>query len=166
MNKQKVPPVVCVVGWSGSGKTTLVTGLVRELKKKGYRVGTVKHHHGDIELDQQGKDTWHHARAGADTVALAGATGFFLYKKRRESSVLNEIAALMSEVDIIIAEGFKAEDKPKIEVCWRNTGQKPAITGGELLAVVGDNAAKGIPTFKPDDIIELAVFLEEHFLVS
>ena len=65
-------PLVCVVGRSKSGKTTLLEKLIRELKNRGYRIGTIKHHsHPGIEMDKPGKDTWRHARAGRDHVVIA-----------------------------------------------------------------------------------------------
>ena len=54
-------PIVCVVGTSGVGKTHVMKGLVAELKKRGYRVATVKHSPHHIDLDVEGKDSWEHA---------------------------------------------------------------------------------------------------------
>ena len=68
------PPIISVVGKSRSGKTGLVESLIRGLKKKGYKVGTVKHHfHGDFDIDHEGKDSWRHSNAGADTVVIASS---------------------------------------------------------------------------------------------
>jgi molybdopterin-guanine dinucleotide biosynthesis protein B len=59
--------VISVAGRSGAGRTTLLEKLISELKRRGYRVATVKHHaHAGLEVDQPGKDTWRHARAGSE----------------------------------------------------------------------------------------------------
>lgn len=165
MQTPNIPPVVSIVGWSNSGKTTFLEQLVRELKRRGYRVGTVKHHHGDINLDRPGKDTWRHARAGADAVALAGTSGFVLFKKWESNEGLDEIARLMLEMDIIITEGFKSENKPKIEVRRREINREPAAPREELIALVGEaGAGEGVPCFNSGDFSGVADLLEKLFL--
>jgi molybdopterin-guanine dinucleotide biosynthesis protein B len=57
--KADAPPVVCIIGRKNSGKTELTVALGAELKRRGYRVMTVKHGHG-FQLDQPGKDSWRH----------------------------------------------------------------------------------------------------------
>ncbi|MBW2739455.1 MAG: molybdopterin-guanine dinucleotide biosynthesis protein MobB, partial [Deltaproteobacteria bacterium] len=39
----KKTPIICIVGKSESGKTTLIEKLIPELKKRGYRIGSIKH---------------------------------------------------------------------------------------------------------------------------
>ena len=56
--------VVHIVGKSGAGKTRLVTRLVRELRRRGYSVGTVKHASHGFDPDRRGKDSWRHFAAG------------------------------------------------------------------------------------------------------
>lgn len=57
-NQTPPTPLICVVGSSGSRKTTLVDTLVTDLTKRGYSVGTIKHHsHDDFDIAHEGKDT-------------------------------------------------------------------------------------------------------------
>jgi ABC-type antimicrobial peptide transport system ATPase subunit len=56
--------IIGLAGWSGSGKTTLVTKVISVLVKRGLKVATVKHAHHDFDIDQPGKDSWLHRRAG------------------------------------------------------------------------------------------------------
>ena len=42
------PKVLLIVGYKKVGKTTLIERLIPELSRRGYRVGTVKHHHSDF----------------------------------------------------------------------------------------------------------------------
>ena len=59
-------PVVTVIGKSGSGKITLMEKLIFEMKGRGFKIGTLKHHfHAGFEVDQPGRDSWRHARAGS-----------------------------------------------------------------------------------------------------
>ena len=62
-----VPPVVSIIGKPDCGKTTLLEKLIPELTNQGYRVGTIKHHVHEFEMDKPGKDTWKHKQAGRPT---------------------------------------------------------------------------------------------------
>src|SRR4051794_23754302 len=62
-----------LAGWSGSGKTTLMRALVPELIRRGVTVSTIKHAHHSFDVDQPGKDSYEHRRAGATEVLVASA---------------------------------------------------------------------------------------------
>ena len=62
--------VIGVAGWKNSGKTTLIVRLVTELRRRGYRVATVKHAHHDFDIDKPGADSFRHRQAGAMEVAI------------------------------------------------------------------------------------------------
>jgi molybdopterin-guanine dinucleotide biosynthesis protein B len=62
-------PVVAVVGASGSGKTTVLESLIPEFRRRGRRVGAVKHTHHSFDFDPRGKDSWRLFHAGAQVVA-------------------------------------------------------------------------------------------------
>ena len=64
-------PIISIVGASNSGKTTYLERLIPELRQRGYRVGTLKHDVHGFEMDREGKDTWRHRKAGAQTIAIA-----------------------------------------------------------------------------------------------
>ena len=104
-----MPVIISVVGNTGSGKTTLIVKLVRELKKKGYKIGTIKHAHHGFDLDKKGKDSYNHKAAGADAVMIAGLGRIALIKDEPE----NRLAGLekyFSEMDLVLAEWFKREN--------------------------------------------------------
>ena len=64
--------ILSIVGKSKSGKTTLVEKIIAELKRRNYRVATIKHHsHPGFEIDHPGKDSWRHAQAGSDHAVVA-----------------------------------------------------------------------------------------------
>lgn len=154
-------PVVSVVGYGNSGKTTLLVKIIKELKARGYSVATIKHHHGDFEIDKPGKDTWRHREAGADTVVLASPAKVAVIEQTKQELSLDEIIAKITGVDIIITEGFKKENKPKIEV-FRSEVHTELITPKEqLLAVASDISHPGIPVFGLDDAPGLVDFLLE-----
>ena len=47
------PKAVALVGKPDSGKTTLMEKLLPELNHRGYRVGTIKHHAHEFEMDKK-----------------------------------------------------------------------------------------------------------------
>ncbi|MDI6808736.1 MAG: molybdopterin-guanine dinucleotide biosynthesis protein B [Candidatus Eisenbacteria bacterium] len=108
------PPVILVCGPSGSGKTSLIEKVVRNLTKRGYRVGTVKHTAHGYHLDKKGKDSWRHSRAGAEKVVLTGPRSHVLMV-RGTSRQLDKLAArYLNDLDIVIAEGYRKEKTPRI----------------------------------------------------
>jgi len=158
-------PAVAVVGFSNSGKTTLVEKLVKELKVRGYRVGTVKHHHtNDVEVDKPGKDTWRHAQAGADTVVLASPGLVAVIEKTPQELPLSDILSRFQGVDIIIVEGYKRSSLPKIEVFRSEIHSKLITSPGELLAIASDSKFDSmVPSYDLDDAKGLVDFLEKEF---
>ncbi|HIP95941.1 MAG TPA: molybdopterin-guanine dinucleotide biosynthesis protein B [Anaerolineae bacterium] len=160
-------PVVCIVGESGVGKTTFLEKLIAELKRRGYRVGTIKHHIHDFEVDRPGKDSWRHARAGSDVVVIASPYKLSLIERLEREPTLDEVAARITGVDIILAEGYKHSDKPKIEVFRREMGGALLSTPDELVALVTDQPVDlNVPQFDPDDAVGAASLLEARFLLG
>ena len=159
--------VVSIVGKSKVGKTTLLEKLIRELKARGYRVGTIKHHAHWFEIDQPGKDTWRHAEAGSDVVVIAAPNRMALIRRLDGELTIDEIAGMMPKVDIILTEGYKRGDKPKIEVSRRARSSELICTKEELLAIATDAPhpdMAGVPQFDLEDASGLADLIETRFL--
>ena len=160
-------PVVCVVGKSGTGKTTFLEKLIAELKRRGYRVGTVKHNVHDFEVDRPGKDSWRHARAGSDVAVITSPAKLAMIERLERELTLDEVTARVAGVDIILVEGYKRSNKPKIEVSRREMGHELVSTLDELLAVVTDRPFElDVPQFEPHDATGVASLLEARFLKS
>ncbi|WP_155837058.1 molybdopterin-guanine dinucleotide biosynthesis protein B [Aneurinibacillus terranovensis] len=109
-----IPPILQVVGYSNSGKTTLVSKLIRELTIKGLSVGSLKHDAHDFEIDHPGKDTWKHREAGAKVVGITSATKAAVIFQQKKSIV--EMLPFYYGLDLLIIEGYKFADYPKIVV--------------------------------------------------
>jgi len=161
----RMPPIVAIIGKSKSGKTTLIEELVPELKSRGYRVATVKHAAHSLSFDQPGKDSWRHLQAGSDAVAISSPDKVVVIRPTTGDPTLHQIAHLLGEdCDIILAEGFKQSDAPKIEVHRKEVGP-PLSAVAKLTAIVTDEPLKTKkPQFSPDDIKGLVDFLEKAFL--
>ncbi len=160
-------PVVSVVGRSNVGKTTLLEKLIAELKRRGYRVATIKHDVHGFEIDRPGKDTWRHAQAGSDVVVLAGPDRLALIARTGGELPLDEIVArLPLAVDIVLTEGYKHGDRAKIEVARAACGRELLCRGEELLALATDEAHPEVrvPQYSLDDASGLADLLVETYL--
>lgn len=155
-------PIVCIVGRSNSGKTTVLEKLISELKQRDYRVATVKHHsHPGIEIDRPGKDSWRHAQAGSDHVVIASPDRVVSIRRVDHEPTLNEIAAAIHDVDVILAEGYKRTGGVKVEVLRAARSSEPLCTPDELLALVTDVAVPyDVPQFGLDDASNLADLVE------
>jgi molybdopterin-guanine dinucleotide biosynthesis protein B len=161
-------PIVSIVGKGGVGKTTVVEKLVAELKNRGYRVATIKHSPSDFEIDHEGKDTWRHAQAGSDTVAISSPRKIAIIRNVDHDHTLAELYRYISpDFDIIIAEGFKHDKAAKIEVHRRKLGRGLVCTKDELLAVATDEKLKlAVPQYRLEDAGGLVDLIEKRFLTE
>jgi len=155
-------PVVCIVGRSKSGRTTLIEKLVRELKQRGHRVGTVKHHsHPGFELDKPGKDTWRHAQAGSDHVVISAPDKIASIRLVERELELDEIAATMIDVDVILTEGYLRTGRYRIEVVRAERSAEPICQPDELLALASDvDVPYDVPHFDLNDAAGLSDLIE------
>lgn len=153
--------VVCIVGKSNVGKTTFLEKLVPELKRRGYRVAVIKHDAHDFQIDRPGKDTWRLAQAGTDLVLISSPKKMALIELVAEERSLNFLASLVeSRVDIILAEGYKRSDKPKIEISRSELGSELLCSEDELMAIVSDRQFPfAVPHFDLDNSAGVADLL-------
>ena len=87
--------VIGFYGESKSGKTTLIVKIIKQLKKDGLTVATIKKTDKNIEVDKEGKDTWKHRQAGAALVVLSSANNTdIMMGKKMETK---KIAGMISE---------------------------------------------------------------------
>jgi len=160
-----MPPVVSIIGNSKSGKTTIIEKLVRELKSRGYKIATIKHAQ-DITFDDTNRDSWRHMQAGSEATAVVSPDKMVLTKLVDSDITLDEIVSLFGEeYDIIITEGFKQGNAPKIEVHRRETG--PPLTDiKKLIAIATDEPLETTTRqFDLNDIKGIADLLEEGFIL-
>ena len=162
------PKIIAIAGKSGSGKTTLLEKIIPILKNRGHRLGTVKHAHKEVEIDKKGKDSWRHRQAGADATLVVSPDTIALVKDR-ETDALAELAPYLSDMDLIIVEGFKREPMPKIEIFRTASKHKEplCLEDPDLVAFMTDSRhTPAVPTFGLDDIEALADFIEATFILT
>lgn len=161
------PPIVAVVGKSDAGKTTFLEKLIRELKNRNIKVGTVKHDVHGFDMDHPGKDTWRHAQAGADAVVISSPAKVALIKQLDRELSLDEVAVLMGDMDIVLTEGYKRSDKPKIEINRRAHSTELLCGPEELVAIVSDAEwDMGVPVFDLDDASGVATLLVQKYRLT
>jgi len=160
-----MPPVVSIVGRANSGKTTLVEKLVKELAARGYRVATVKHTPQGMSFDNPEKDSWRHLEAGSGAAAAVSQDRLVLVKPVTPQITLGEIARILGEdYDLILTEGFKHQDAPKIEVHRREVGL-PLSGLKKLIAMATDEPLETkARQFSLEDITGLADLIEAGFI--
>jgi len=163
-------PVVGITGWKNSGKTTLVTRVVSELTHRGYSVSTVKHAHHAFDVDHPGTDSFRHREAGAIEVALVSGYRWVLMHENQpdeDEPGLGDFLPRMAPRDIIVVEGYKRENFPKIEV--RRTAARKhdplALTDPTVIAIAADHPVKDTdkPVFDLDDVTAITDFIVATF---
>lgn len=157
--------IIAVVGKSKSGKTTLIERLIPEIKKRGYRVGSVKHAHHGFDIDQKGKDSYRHRAAGADVVVVASPDEIAMVRKVAHDS-LDNLERFFEDVDLVLVEGYKRTRHPKIEVYDAGSHAAPlGLSSEELIAFVSDDTvAKDVPFYRRDQIVEIGDLIERRYL--
>jgi len=162
--------VLAFVAKSGTGKTTLIEKVISELKKRGYRVGVVKHDAHRFDIDHPGKDSYRLTAAGADTMLLCSPDKLALIKKHAVAPSIEELlAGYFSDEDIVLTEGFKKSSLPKIELHRPERSDTLLCRGEEddpmLIAVASTvPLSLDVPVLDLNNAQAITDFLEERFL--
>lgn len=164
------PPTVTVVARSGTGKTTLLEKLIAEMTLRGWTVGALKHDAHRFEIDREGKDSWRMTRAGAAVTTISSSEQTAtIHRHDLEPSIAEILERYFRDVDLVLTEGFKSGDLPKIEIHRHALGH-PLLCRGEhhdphLIAVVSDTDLElDVPLFDLDATEAIATFIERTFL--
>jgi len=106
--------IISVVGKKNTGKTSLTVKIIKELKKRNFKVASIKHSHHMLEMDRENTDTWKHKKAGSETVVGIGSRTFFNIDKDLPLERLLFLINLIDKPDFIVVEGFKDYKYAKI----------------------------------------------------
>ena len=159
---------ISFVAKSGTGKTTLLEQVIVELKRRGRRLGVIKHDAHRFDIDHPGKDSYRLTAAGADTMLICSAEKLALVKRHDAVPSVEElIATYFADVEFVLTEGFKKSALPKIEVHRRERSATLLCRGAEhdptLIAVASDEALQlDVPVLDINDPLAVADFVEDY----
>ncbi len=163
-------PVLGITAYSGVGKTTLLKKILPILRRRGLRVGVIKHAHHDFDIDKPGKDSYELRMAGANEMLIASSKRWALMVDTdlSEDPVLSVMLARLDHVnlDIVLVEGFKHEDIHKIEL-HRSSVVKPFIFPEDknVIAIATDEEISlktELPVLDINDISKIAEFILDY----
>jgi molybdopterin-guanine dinucleotide biosynthesis protein B len=138
--------ILSIIGRKNAGKTSLVVALSSEFVRRGKRVMTIKHASHPADLDSPGTDTYRHFHEGrAERVLIASPEVRAVIERSPDDTDPATLARrYLTDADIVLVEGFKAEALPKVEVYRRAVSDLPlydpsTANAGEWIAIVTDD---------------------------
>ncbi|NCO53242.1 MAG: molybdopterin-guanine dinucleotide biosynthesis protein B [Deltaproteobacteria bacterium] len=165
-------PAISFVAKSGTGKTTLLEKVIALLTERGYRIGVIKHDAHRFNIDHPGKDSYRLTAAGAATTLITSGEKLALIKKHDASPPLEDLLPrYFTDVDLVITEGFKRGQLPKIEVHRAERSNELLCRGTEddpsLVAVASDVALElDVPVLDLNNPAAVVDFIIERLLSS
>ena len=162
MGRKSVIPLLAIAAWSGTGKTTLLKALIPALCAKGLRPGLIKHTHHKMDVDTPGKDSFELRKAGAAQTLVASAHRWALMTETPEEPGLDlrYLASRMdaSTLDLVLVEGFKHEDVPKLLLFRQGCGHEVSelTIDKHVIAVASDvPLSLDVPNLDLNDIPQI-----------
>ena len=164
-------PVLGFAAYSGTGKTTLLKQLLPLLHQHSIRTAVIKHAHHDFEIDHEGKDSYELRKAGANQVLVGSKKRWALIVENNpgeEPGLADFIRRLdQRQLDLILVEGFKPEEIPKIELIRSGIGNQPFYPKDDsIIAVATDKKleiATGLPVLDLNDPLAITDFILSRF---
>lgn len=152
-----------VIGASGSGKTRLVVQLIEELTARGTSVATIKHASHGHEGPPSTKDSELAFAAGAQTSVVISDDVTTVRRRENGTAQLTDvIQEWCNEVEVVVVEGFKAENLPMVFVAG---GDRPIKISDRVIATVGSDStpAQNVPNYTNDHegVVELLDRIDE-----
>jgi molybdopterin-guanine dinucleotide biosynthesis protein MobB len=163
-------PLLGFAAYSGTGKTTLLKQLIPLLRDAGLKLGVIKHAHHQVEVDHPGKDSFELRKAGAGQVLLASSRRWALMvdEEQAREPVLTELLSRLdcSRLDLVLVEGFRHLDFPKIELHRKDLAKSLLFTEDKsIIAIACDSAIgdeSGLPRLDLNDPKAIADFILDY----
>ena len=160
--------IVGIVGWKDSGKTTIATKIINKLSSKNFRVASIKHAHHEFDIDHENTDSFKHRLAGSSQVIVSSSKRWVKISELNNSKEkkLDELINQLSEIDIVIVEGFKKENHPKIEIIKNDNDNDNYLFTKikNIKAIISNNKLEtDLKIFKNDEIDNIVDFILREF---
>lgn len=153
-------------GYSGSGKTTLIEQLIPLFTARGLTVSLIKHAHHTFDLDQPGKDSYRHRKAGCTEILVTSSRRWALVHELRGAPEpeLEEQVQHISPCDLLLVEGYKRSRIPKLEVYRAVTGEPLIHPHDENIVALASDARVNtkLPQFDLNAPPPIAEFVLRH----
>ena len=158
-----------IIGITGSkdvGKTFYASLIIKLLIESGYKIGSIKHAHHDFDIDKPGTDSFKHREAGSNQVIISSSKRWakIVENNDKNEKNLSELIKEFHDVDIIVVEGFKKDNHPKIEILTKGLNNRNKETKNVIAIVSNDLKDITIPVFKENDIENLVEFIIKKIL--
>ena len=139
--------------------------LIQYFVNLNYSVASIKHAHHDFDIDKPGTDSFLHRTAGATQVVISSSNRWAKIEELKNSKEkkLGELLKELHSCDIVVVEGFKKENHPKIEII-KNPYDKSSFMFNNLknvIAVISDTNIDNFngKQFKSSQINEIVNFI-------
>lgn len=159
-----LPVVFCVSAVKDSGKTGLIVKLINEFIREGYSVGVIKHDGHDFIMDHEGTDTFRFTQAGAVNSAIFSDRHFSVHSVSKKS--IGEMISMLKDTDVIMIEGMKNSEYPKIEVVRKEVSAKIVCDPKSLICIATDVVSQdntACPVYGLNDIHGIFLCLKKFF---
>ena len=156
--------IVGIVGWKNSGKTYFVSKIINKLQIKNYRVASIKHAHHEFDIDHKDTDSYIHRKAGSTQVIVSSSKRWVKITELNNSKerTLNYLLNQLSHTDIVIVEGFKNDNHPKIEIIKKFNNDYLFNKISNIKAVISDEKINtDLKQFKKNEIDNIVNFILE-----
>ncbi|QGM80208.1 molybdenum cofactor guanylyltransferase MobA [Otariodibacter oris] len=157
-------PLLAITGYSGTGKTTLLEKLIPQLKQRNINVGLIKHSHHNVDVDKPNKDSYRLRQAGANPTMIVCDQRWALMKETDELASFQLLVSQFegANVDLILVEGFKHENLPKIQL-HRQDIEKPLPELDEFtVATATDYALDREVSLDINNVEQIADFIQTY----
>ena len=158
--------IIGVIGWKNSGKTYYIQEIIKKLRKKGFSVASIKHAHHDFEIDKPKTDSFLHRKAGSQQVIISSSKRWVKITEleNKIEKNLSELIQQISNTDIVLIEGFKNENHPKIEVIKEGSKSYLFNKISNVVALISDiKLDNNIRQFKKNEIDLIVNFILNEF---
>ncbi len=154
--------IVGIVGWKNSGKTFFVSEIIKKLKSQNYRIASIKHAHHAFDIDHVNTDSYIHRISGSSQVIISSSKRWAKINEleNEDEKKLDELISELSEIDIVIVEGYKNENHPKIEIINEKKNKYLFQNIQNVIAIISDhNLDTDLKKFKKNEIDKIVNFI-------